>query len=205
MGWMRLMSSFQPWRNRPLSPPILLTSRFTLPSPKFCISPALLSTSRSVERDAEMEGTLRLDGKTDFGSYLQSKILHISISQCFRFDFFQCSFLGLNEKWSWNPRPGESLTPVYIGELRGCNVKVEELVELIRREPHFQSSSLSSAISVIEPHARGRIRVGLFIIRFSVSTRSSTGARQGLTPFCATFLRCPKNSHHTRVSSTHYD
>ena len=27
-----------------------------------------------VERDAEMEGTLRPDGKTDFGSYLQSKI-----------------------------------------------------------------------------------------------------------------------------------
>jgi hypothetical protein len=27
-----------------------------------------------VERDAEMEGTLRLDGETDFGSYLQSKI-----------------------------------------------------------------------------------------------------------------------------------
>ncbi|KAN0133015.1 hypothetical protein V8E53_009188 [Lactarius tabidus] len=28
-----------------------------------------------VERDAEMEGTLRLDGKTDFASYLQSKIM----------------------------------------------------------------------------------------------------------------------------------
>ncbi|KAH8995218.1 hypothetical protein EDB86DRAFT_2922821 [Lactarius hatsudake] len=27
----------------------------------------------SVERDAEMEGTLRLNGETDFGSYLQSK------------------------------------------------------------------------------------------------------------------------------------
>jgi hypothetical protein len=27
-----------------------------------------------VERDAEMEGTLRLNGETDFGSYLQSKI-----------------------------------------------------------------------------------------------------------------------------------
>ena len=27
-----------------------------------------------VERDADMEGTLRLDGRTDFGSYLQSKI-----------------------------------------------------------------------------------------------------------------------------------
>ncbi|KAH9059036.1 hypothetical protein EDB87DRAFT_836873 [Lactarius vividus] len=28
----------------------------------------------SVERDAEMEGTLRLNGETDFGSYLQSKL-----------------------------------------------------------------------------------------------------------------------------------
>jgi hypothetical protein len=47
-----------------------------------------------VERDAEMEGTLRLDGKTDFASYLQSKIWlqHISVSQCLRFDSFQCSW-----------------------------------------------------------------------------------------------------------------
>jgi hypothetical protein len=30
----------------------------------------------SVERNAEMEGTLRLDGKTDFASYLQSKIAY---------------------------------------------------------------------------------------------------------------------------------
>ncbi len=28
----------------------------------------------SVEMDAEMEGTLRLNGETDFGSYLQSKL-----------------------------------------------------------------------------------------------------------------------------------
>ena len=27
----------------------------------------------SIERDADMEGTLRLDGETDFASYLQSK------------------------------------------------------------------------------------------------------------------------------------
>ena len=28
----------------------------------------------SIERDAEMEGTLRLNGETDFGSYLRSKL-----------------------------------------------------------------------------------------------------------------------------------
>ena len=29
----------------------------------------------SVEMDVEMEGTLRLNGETDFGSYLQSKLV----------------------------------------------------------------------------------------------------------------------------------
>ena len=29
----------------------------------------------NVERDAEMEGTLRLNGETDFGTYLQSKLV----------------------------------------------------------------------------------------------------------------------------------
>ena len=29
----------------------------------------------SIERDAEMEGTLRLNGETDFGSYLRSKFV----------------------------------------------------------------------------------------------------------------------------------
>ncbi len=32
----------------------------------------------SVERDAEMEGTLHLNGETDFGSYLQSKVATIA-------------------------------------------------------------------------------------------------------------------------------
>jgi hypothetical protein len=32
----------------------------------------------SVERDAEMEGTLRLNGETDFGSYLQSRLVLVA-------------------------------------------------------------------------------------------------------------------------------